>query len=138
MTSVVTNRTFFTAHFACSYEFHVARGGQRLKIHTNKSILQPTCWSALVFLLSSCSYEFTWRVAANDLYEGLQTASDTFVLTTLNALGSLQTLHTILLIVTLGILAYLVLVLLVPFRRQLLTESNRLAGLLSQLPQVRW
>jgi hypothetical protein len=59
------------------------------------------------------------------------------VLTTLSALGSLQTLHTILLICTLGILGYLVLALLVPFRRQLLTESNRLAGLLSQLPQVR-
>lgn len=76
-------------------------------------------------------------MAANDLYEGLQTASDTFVGTTLNALGQLQTLHTILLLVTLGLLAWLVLALLLPFRRQLLSESVRLAGLLSQLPQVR-
>jgi hypothetical protein len=76
-------------------------------------------------------------VGAIDLYEGLQTASDTFVATTLNALGKLQTLHTILLVCTLGILGYVVLLLLVPFRRQLISESHRLAGLLSQLPQVR-
>jgi hypothetical protein len=76
-------------------------------------------------------------VAAIDLYEGLQTASDTFVATTLNALSKLETLHAILLVCTLGILGYTVLLLLVPFRRQLLAESHRLAGLLSQLPQVR-
>lgn len=84
-----------------------------------------------------CSYEFTWRVAAGDLYDRLGTAGDLFVNTTLKALGQLKQLHTILLLCTLAIMGVLALLLLIPFKRQLIEESARLAGLLSLLPQVR-
>lgn len=74
---------------------------------------------------------------ATDLYEGLAEVSDVFVGTTLTALDALQQLHTYLLIATVVVFVAVVLVLLVPFRNRLMTESLRLAGLLSQLPQVR-
>lgn len=83
------------------------------------------------------SYEYTWRVAATDLYEGLAQVSDAFVGTTMTALDELQQLHTYLLIATIIVFVAVVLVVLVPFRRRLVVESVRLAGLLSQLPQVR-
>lgn len=76
-------------------------------------------------------------MGAFDLYEGLQTASNMFVQTTLNALSQLSEVHAILLALTVVILAVHVLLLLVPFRRHVLQESMRLAGLLSLLPQVR-
>lgn len=84
-----------------------------------------------------CSYEYTWRVAATDLYEGLSQVSDAFVGTTMTALDDLQQLHTYLLIATIIVFVAVVLVVLVPFRKRLMVESVRLAGLLSQLPQVR-
>jgi hypothetical protein len=84
-----------------------------------------------------CSYEYTWRVAANDLYEGLAQVSDAFVGTTMTALDELQQLHTYLLIATIVVFVAVVVVVLVPFRKRLMVESVRLAGLLSQLPQVR-
>lgn len=83
------------------------------------------------------SYEYTWRVAANDLYEGLARVSDVFVGTTLTALDELDLLHTYLLIASIVVFVGLVLLVLVPFKKRLVTESVRLAGLLSQLPQVR-
>jgi hypothetical protein len=76
-------------------------------------------------------------VAANNLYDGLVTASDLFVGTTLTALEALQQLHTYLLAASLLLFGGLLLLLLLPFRRRLVMESLRLAGLLSQLPQVR-
>lgn len=60
-----------------------------------------------------------------------------FVGTTLNALSSLQQLHTYLLIASMAIFVGVVVVMLLPFKRRLVTESVKLAGLLSQLPQVR-
>lgn len=83
------------------------------------------------------SYEFTWRVAATDLYDGLTTVSNVFVGTTLTALDELQQLHTYLLIASSAVFVAVVVVMLLPFKRRVVMESVRLAGLLSQLPQVR-
>jgi len=82
------------------------------------------------------SYEYTWRVAAFDLYEGLGTVSSLFVGTTLTALGDLQQLHTYLLIASIIVFVGLVVFILLPFKKRLVMESVKLAGLLSQLPQV--
>eukprot|EP00879_Flechtneria_rotunda_P022137 GHRR01023358.1.p1 GENE.GHRR01023358.1~~GHRR01023358.1.p1 ORF type:complete len:763 (+),score=195.35 GHRR01023358.1:255-2291(+) len=83
---------------------------------------------------ASC-YEGTWRFGATDMYEGLLTAGALFTDTTLRALDLVQKLHAILLAITIGTLVLLLIALLLPFKRQLVTESRRLAGLLSQLPQ---
>lgn len=63
--------------------------------------------------------------------------SDVFVGTTLTALDDLQQMHTYLLIATIIVMVAVVLIVLIPFRKRLLGESVKLAGLLSQLPQVR-
>lgn len=86
--------------------------------------------------LCVCSYEYTWRVAAFDLYEGLGTVSNLFVGTTLTALADLQQLHTYLLIASIIVFVGLVFFILLPFKKRLVMESIKLAGLLSQLPQV--
>jgi hypothetical protein len=75
-------------------------------------------------------------VAANDLYDGLAQVSDVFVGTTIKALEELQMLHTYLLVASIVVFVAVVVVMLVPFRKKLLHESKKLAGLLSQLPQV--
>jgi hypothetical protein len=84
------------------------------------------------------SYEYTWRVAATDLYDGLATVSNVFVGTTLTALDELQQLHTYLLIASIAVFVAVVIFMLLPFKKRVVMESIRLAGLLSQLPQVRW
>jgi hypothetical protein len=75
-------------------------------------------------------------VAANDLYDGLAQVSDVFVGTTIKALEELHMLHTYLLIASIVVFVAVVVGMLVPFRKKLLHESKKLAGLLSQLPQV--
>jgi hypothetical protein len=77
-------------------------------------------------------------VAATDLYDGLATVSNVFVGTTLTALDELQQLHTYLLIASIAVFVAVVVVMLLPFKKRVVMESVRLAGLLSQLPQVRW
>jgi hypothetical protein len=76
-------------------------------------------------------------VAANDLYDGLTSVSNAFVGTTLTALDELQQLHTYLLIASIALFVGLVVIMLMPYQKRLVMESVRLAGLLSQLPQVR-
>ncbi|KAI8474715.1 MAG: hypothetical protein J3K34DRAFT_518018 [Monoraphidium minutum] len=87
----------------------------------------------LVFANHS-SYDFVNNVGGRDMVEGLYTAVDLFEEYTIKRFESVKTLHIILLVITVAIIAGFVLLLFRPYVRLLHDESKDIAGLLSQLP----
>lgn len=79
-------------------------------------------------------YEFINDVGGNDMVEGLYKAVDLFEVYTIKRFESVKTLHIILLVISLAIIALFVVFLFRPYVKLLHEESKDIAGLLSQLP----
>lgn len=85
--------------------------------------------------LLTCSFEWMTQVGANDMYEGLQAASDLFFKYTWRQFNQVIALHVVLLVWTVITSVVFFYVFFWPYHAKRRTDSKILAGLLSQLPK---
>lgn len=88
---------------------------------------------------ADCTYNGTrymamYAVGVTDLYEALQTSAQMFIDFSINRYTTMSDLHTVLLVVTVLLLAGYVLFMVLPYLKRVRMESVRMAGLLSHVP----
>lgn len=105
-------------------------GGSSSLCYSLRCVLSGGCFC----FATACSYEYTWRVAAIDLYDGIHTATTLFVTTTMDDIQRVRTMHSILLVMTILLLLGYAVFLVRPYISNLKIEATKVAGLLSLLP----
>jgi hypothetical protein len=79
-------------------------------------------------------FYFMDQIAANDMFQGLDKAAMVFDDYTKDQFNNVKTLHSILLVASLGLIAAFIVLTYRPYVAKVRAESKVVAGLLSQLP----